>query len=165
MGGKGKTTCAKKLYNNDIIVSHFDVRAWGIISQTYNRIELLQDIFSQVTGSKGEKDDVLAEMLKKKLTVKRYLIVLDDMWDGKAWDDLRLCFPDVGNRSRIVLTTRLEEVAKQAKHHTDPYYLPFLKPDESLKLLQKKVFQQEGCPPELQDVVKRLQKDAKDCLW
>jgi len=82
-----------------------------------------------------------------------------------SWDDLRLCFPDVGNRSRIVLTTRLEEVAKQAKHHTDPYYLPFLKPDESLKLLQKKVFQQEGCPPELQDVVKRLQKDAKDCLW
>ncbi|KAG5593746.1 hypothetical protein H5410_034978 [Solanum commersonii] len=65
MGEKGKTTCAKKLYNNDIIVSHFDVRAWCIISQTYNRIELLQDIFSQLTCSKGEKDDVLAEMLKK----------------------------------------------------------------------------------------------------
>ncbi|KAH0652146.1 hypothetical protein KY289_029824 [Solanum tuberosum] len=161
MGGKGKTTCAKKLYNNDIIVSHFDVRAWGIISQTYNRIELLQDIFSQVTGSKGEKDDVLAEMLKKKLTVKRYLIVLDDMWDGKAWDDLRLCFPDVGNRSRIVLTTRLEKVAKQAKHHTDPYYLPFLKPDESLKLLQKKVFQQEGCQPELQDVSQAVAERCK----
>ncbi|KAH0654771.1 hypothetical protein KY285_029653 [Solanum tuberosum] len=123
--------------------------------------ELLQDIFSQVTGSKGEKDDVLAEMLKKKLTVKRYLIVLDDMWDGKAWDDLRLCFPDVGNRSRIVLTTRLEEVAKQAKHHTDPYYLPFLKPDESLKLLQKKVFQQEGCPPELQDVSQAVAERCK----
>ncbi|KAK4737810.1 hypothetical protein R3W88_001507 [Solanum pinnatisectum] len=102
MGGQGKTTCARKLYNNDIIVSHFDVREWCIITQTYNRRELLQEIFSQVTGSKdeGDKDDILADMLRKSLMGKRYLIVLDDMWD-----DLRLSFPDVGNKSRIVVTT------------------------------------------------------------
>jgi len=50
MGGQGKTTIARKVYNSDNIVSHFDVRAWCIVSQTYNRRELLQDIFSQVTG-------------------------------------------------------------------------------------------------------------------
>ncbi|WMV28618.1 hypothetical protein MTR67_022003 [Solanum verrucosum] len=103
MGGQGKTTCARKLYNNVSIVHHFDVRAWCIISQTYNRRELLQAIFSQVTGSKdnGNKDDVLADLLRRSLMSKRYLIVLDDMWDCMAWDDLRLCFPDVGNSSRI----------------------------------------------------------------
>ncbi|WMV48550.1 hypothetical protein MTR67_041935 [Solanum verrucosum] len=163
MGGQGKTTVARKLYNNNIIVSRFDVRAWCIISQTYNRRELLQDIFSQVTGSKhkGDTDDVLADMLRRKLMGKRYLIVLDDMWDCMAWDDLRLSFPDVGNRSRIVVTTRLEEVGKQIKYHTDPYSLPFLTTEESCKLLQKKVFQKEDCPPELQDVSRAVAEKCK----
>ncbi|PHT39207.1 hypothetical protein CQW23_22780 [Capsicum baccatum] len=163
MGGQGKTTVARKVYNNGSIVHHFDVRAWCIISQSYKRRGLLQEIFSQVTGKedKGHKEDIIADELKKSLTGKRYLIVLDDMWDVKAWDDLRLSFPDVGNRSRIVITTQLDEVAKQVKHHIDPYSLPFLTPDESLKLLQKKVFQQESFPPSLQDVSKAVAERCK----
>ncbi|KAG5604728.1 hypothetical protein H5410_026220 [Solanum commersonii] len=151
------------LYNNVSIVHHFDVRAWCIISQTYNRRELLQVIFSQVTGSKdnGDKDDVLAKLLRRSLMSKRYLIVLDDMWDCMAWDDLRLCFPDDGNRSRIVITTRLEKVDAHVMHHIDPYFLPFLTPEESCQLLQKKVFQQEGCPPKLQNVSLALAKRCK----
>nr|ANJ02816.1 RGA 3.2 [Solanum demissum] len=163
MGGQGKTTIARKVYNSDNIVSHFDVRAWCIISQTYNRRTLLQEIFSQVSGSKdkGDKDDILADKLRKILMGKRYLIVLDDMWDCTAWDDLRFCFPDVGNRSRIVVTTRLEKVGEQVKYHTDPYSLPFLTTEESCQLLQRKVFQQEGCPPELQYVSLEIAKKCK----
>ncbi|CAN4091235.1 unnamed protein product [Withania somnifera] len=154
MGGQGKTTCAKKLYNNDSIVSHFDLRAWCIISQTYNRRDLLQEIFSQITGikDKGDKADELADMLKKRLKWKRYLIVLDDMWDNIAWDCLRLSFPDDGNRSRIIVTTRSEEICFLVKHHSDPHYLPFLTPEESSTLLQRKVFQKESFPDELYDV-------------
>ncbi|PHU21242.1 hypothetical protein BC332_06349 [Capsicum chinense] len=163
MGGQGKTTIARKVYNNGCIVHHFDVQAWCIISQSYNRRDLLQEIFSQVMGKedKGDKEDILAERLKKSLTGKRYIIVLDDMWDVKAWDDLRFSFPDVGNRSRIVITTRLEEVAKQVKQHIDPYSLPFLTPDDSRKLLQIKVFQQESFPPSLQDVSKDVAERCK----
>ncbi|KAK4706852.1 hypothetical protein R3W88_033569 [Solanum pinnatisectum] len=142
MGGQGKMTIDRKVYNNDIIVSCFNVRAWCIISQTYNRRELLQEIFRHVMG-------------------QRYLIVLDDMWDGTAWDNLRLSFPNVGNRSRIVVTTRLEKVGAYVMHHIDPYILPFLTPEESCQLLQKKVFQQEGCPPELQDVSLAIAKICK----
>ncbi|KAM3327422.1 hypothetical protein P3S67_002548 [Capsicum chacoense] len=162
-GGPRENDYCQKVYNSGSIVHHFDVQAWCIISQSYNQRDLLQDIFSQVTGKedKGDKEDILADELKKSLTGKRYLIVLDDMWNGKAWDDLRFSFPDVGNRSRIVITTRLEEVAKQVKNHIDPYSLPFLSPDESLKLLQKKVFQHESCPPSLQDVSKAVAERCK----
>ncbi|PHT51942.1 hypothetical protein CQW23_06404 [Capsicum baccatum] len=45
---------------------------------------------------KGEKDDILTDKLRENLIGKRYLIVLDDMWDGIEWDNLRLCFPDGG---------------------------------------------------------------------
>ncbi|KAF3684999.1 hypothetical protein FXO38_00015 [Capsicum annuum] len=64
----------------------------------YNWRDLLQKIFSQVAGSmdKGEKDDILADKLRKNLIGKRYLIVLDDVWYGIEWDNLRLCFPDGG---------------------------------------------------------------------
>ncbi|KAF3673462.1 putative late blight resistance protein -like protein R1B-14 isoform 2 [Capsicum annuum] len=163
MGGLGKTTCARKVYSSEIIVSNFDVRAWCIISQTYNRRELLQEIFSQVTGSKdkGDKDDILADELRRSLMGKRYLIVLDDMWDGIAWDDLRLCFPDSGNRSRIVVTTRLEKVGEHVKRYTDLYFLPFLTPEESCRLLHKKVFQKDDCPPDLQDVSQAVAKRCK----
>ncbi|WMV48530.1 hypothetical protein MTR67_041915 [Solanum verrucosum] len=162
MGGQGKTTIARKVYNSENIVSHFDVRAWCIVSQTHNRRALLQEIFSQVTGSKdkGYKDDILADELRKSLMGKRYLIVLDDMWDCMAWDDLRLSLP-VGKRSRIVITTRLEKVGEQVKYHTDPYPLPFLTTKESCQLLQRKVFQQEGCPPELQYVSLEIAKKCK----
>ncbi|MCD7464726.1 hypothetical protein HAX54_053292, partial [Datura stramonium] len=92
---------------------------------------------------------------------KRYLIFLDDMWDVAAWEDLMLSFPNGENRSRIIVTTRLENVGKHVKYHTDPYSLPFLPPDESCKLLQKKVFQQESCPPELQDVSLEIAEKCK----
>ncbi|PHT36081.1 hypothetical protein CQW23_23781 [Capsicum baccatum] len=64
----------------------------------YNRRDLLQKIFSQVTGSmdKRENDDVLADKLRKNLIINKYLGVLDDIWDGIEWDNLRLCFPDGG---------------------------------------------------------------------
>uniref|UniRef100_M1AV55 Tospovirus resistance protein B n=1 Tax=Solanum tuberosum TaxID=4113 RepID=M1AV55_SOLTU len=64
-------------------------------------------------------------------------------------------------RSRIVVTTRLEEVGKQVKYHTDPYSLPFLTTEESCQLLQKKVFQKEDCPPELQYVSQAVAEKCK----
>ncbi|KAF3660060.1 hypothetical protein FXO38_12321 [Capsicum annuum] len=45
---------------------------------------------------KGEKDDILTDKLREILIGKRYHIVLDDMWDGIEWDNLRLFFPDGG---------------------------------------------------------------------
>ncbi|OIT19744.1 putative late blight resistance protein -like r1a-6 [Nicotiana attenuata] len=136
------------------IVSHFDVRAWATISQSYDVRELLRDIYKQVTGVKynGEKESDIADTLRKCLIGKRYLIVLDDVWEVKAWDELRLCFPIGKQGSRIMLTTRLEHVAMEVEHCTDPYSPQFLTTEASWKLLEKKAFQKETCPPELQDV-------------
>ncbi|KAM3357263.1 hypothetical protein P3S68_023977 [Capsicum galapagoense] len=75
--------------------------------------------------------------------------------------DLRLCFPDGGKNSRIIVTTRLEKVGVQVKYHTDPYYLPFLTTEESCKLLHKKVFQTEDCPLKLQGVSQRIAEKCK----
>ncbi|KAG5603427.1 hypothetical protein H5410_034797 [Solanum commersonii] len=151
MPGLGKTTLARKVYNNPSIVNHFDVKAWCAVSQTYNRRTLLTGIFKQATNddSKIKEDDDIADMLRKSLIGKRYLIVLDDIWDVEAWEDLGICFPQHEYGSRVVVTTRIKQVANNLQHHGDPYYLRFLTSKESWKLLEKKVFRGESCPLDL----------------
>ncbi|MCD7456845.1 hypothetical protein HAX54_033328 [Datura stramonium] len=67
-----------------------------------------------------EADDVLADKLCQQLFGTRYLILIDDIWETSAWDDLKLWFHDANNGSRIILTTRHYDVASHAKHDTDP---------------------------------------------
>ncbi|XP_016477229.2 late blight resistance protein R1-A-like [Nicotiana tabacum] len=153
MPGLGKTTLAKKIFKDSSIVSHFDVRAWLTISQSYDVRELLRNIYKQVTGVEyDDKESDIADTLRKCLMGKRYLIVLDDVWEVDAWDELRLCFPIGKQGNRIMLTTRLKHVAMEVKNCTDPYSPRFLTKEASWKLLQEKAFQKETCPPELQDV-------------
>ncbi|XP_031091133.1 late blight resistance protein R1-A-like [Ipomoea triloba] len=52
--------------------------------------------------------------LRKHLKEQRYLIVMDDIWSSTAWDSVQRCFPDDNNGSRILLTSRLKEVAEYA---------------------------------------------------
>ncbi|XP_025887356.1 putative late blight resistance protein homolog R1C-3 isoform X2 [Solanum lycopersicum] len=151
MPGLGKTTLARKVYNNPSIVNYFEVKAWCAVSQAYNRSTLLVEIFKQATNDKIKikEDDDVADMLRKVLIGKRYLIVLDDIWEVEAWEDLGICFPQGECGSRVMVTTRIEQVAKHLQHHSHPYSLSFLSSKKSWELLEKKVFRGESCPPDL----------------
>ncbi|KAK6787275.1 hypothetical protein RDI58_015800 [Solanum bulbocastanum] len=151
MPGLGKTTLAWKVYNNPSIVNYFDVKAWCAVSQTYNRRTLLVEIFKLATNDeiKIKEDDDVADMLRRVLIGKRYLIILDDIWDVEAWEDLGICFPQGEYGSRVMVTTQIEEMAKHLQHHSDPYSLSFLTSEESWEFLGKKVFRGESCPPDL----------------
>ncbi|MCD7451465.1 hypothetical protein HAX54_012134 [Datura stramonium] len=151
MGGLGKTTLTRKVYNNPSIVNYFDVKAWCSVSQTYNGRTLLIEILQQAINKEciiKENDDV-ADMLRRILIGRRYLIVLDDIWEVEAWEDLRLCFPRGEDGNRVMVTTRIEDVAKHLQHRSDPYSLRFLTLEESWELLHKKVFHGESCPLDL----------------
>ncbi|KAH0676654.1 hypothetical protein KY285_024455 [Solanum tuberosum] len=165
MPGLGKTTLAYRVYNDKSIVDHFDVRAWCTVDQERNEKKLLQKIFNQVIGfkerfSEDDIDDDVADNLRKQLFGKRYLIVLDDMWDTATLDELRRPFPEFRKGSRVILTSRKKEVALHGKCHSDPLYLRLLRSEESWKLLEKKVFGEECCPDELKDVGKMI---ARKC--
>ncbi|MCD7472534.1 hypothetical protein HAX54_013792 [Datura stramonium] len=162
MAGLGKTSLACKVYNNCSITIHFDVRVWCTVSQTYNKRNLLLGILRQIMGDKSDNvDDPVVTCCGKHLMGRRYLVVLDDMPEPQAWDDLGLCFPCRENGSRIMVTTRNEELARYIKHHSDPYLLPFLRDEDSWELLQKKVFQGESCPSELLNVGPLVAKKCK----
>nr|XP_009772630.1 PREDICTED: putative late blight resistance protein homolog R1A-3 [Nicotiana sylvestris] len=103
----------------------------------------------------------IADKLRKSLIGRRYLIVLDDIWEVDVWEDLGLCFPKGEDGSRVMVTTRTEEVAKHLQHNSDPYSLRFLRLEESCELLQKKVFRGKRCPPDLRDVGLQVAQHCK----
>ncbi|KAF3658276.1 hypothetical protein FXO38_13311 [Capsicum annuum] len=94
---------------------------------------------------RGKLADELANELRKALFSKRYLVLLDDVWEVNVWDDLIGCFNDASNGSRIILTTRNFEVANYTRFQSDPLQLRMFNEDESWELLRKKVFGEENC--------------------
>ncbi|PWA33898.1 hypothetical protein CTI12_AA624240 [Artemisia annua] len=95
MGGIGKTTLAKSVYNNPIIEQHFDKRAWLCVSVKVKVDTLLANIYESLAGEKVKsltRVNVI-EDLKEELGSKRYLLVLDDVWDEELayWDEFRRC--------------------------------------------------------------------------
>ncbi|PHU13496.1 hypothetical protein BC332_14701 [Capsicum chinense] len=163
MPGSGKTTLAYKVYNDVSVCSRFDLRAWYTVDQEYDEKKLLVKLFNQVTGSdlNFSEDIDVADMLRRQLFGKRYLIVLDDVWDTTTWDDLTRPFPDVEKGSRIILTTRQKEVAFHGKGNTDPLNLRLLGPEECWELIEKRAFGKESCPDELLDVGKEIAENCK----
>ncbi|KAL7163390.1 hypothetical protein ACSBR2_039483 [Camellia fascicularis] len=161
MAGQGKTTLARKLYNDPLVVYHFYIRAWTSVSQEYGKrdllIRLLSCVMKHTNGIDQMSDEKLCEKLYKSLKGRTYFIVMDDIWDTKAWVDLKNCFPNDNNGSRIMFTSRHEDVALQAKTSSPPLSLRFLTHNESWDLFQHKVFgKRENCPPELMEIGKQI---------
>ncbi|XP_020547955.1 putative late blight resistance protein homolog R1B-17 [Sesamum indicum] len=161
MGGIGKTTLAKSTFDNSYVVNHFDKRIWFTISQKYSAREILARLLND--GKDQESRETLAELgqrLHKSLFGRRYLIVMDDMWNISAWDDLSLFFPNNRNGSRILVTTRISNVAISLGSHS-PYVMDFLDEDKSWNLLCQKAFGEDNCPyPKLEEIGKTI---AKKC--
>ncbi|CAA3007973.1 late blight resistance homolog R1A-3 [Olea europaea subsp. europaea] len=162
MPGLGKTTLANRLYNNPMIIQHFIRRLWCVVSRTHRRRNMLIDILMSIDIDNKEQflnmeDEMLVERLYKSLKGRRYIFIMDDIWNVNAWDDIKRCFPDDDNGSRILFTSRNMDVAVMTSYKSRRNYpLRFLVEDESWDLLQQKVFNEEQCPPELVDVGKKI---------
>ncbi|KAL0329377.1 UNVERIFIED_CONTAM: putative late blight resistance proteinR1A-10 [Sesamum radiatum] len=159
MGGIGKTTLAQNAFNHPYIVDHFDLRIWFTISQKYNVQEILQGLLND--GKIQENSETLAKLgegFHKKLFGRRYLIVMDDVWNINAWNELSLFFPNNGNRSRIMMTTRMSEVAVLLGCY-DPHLMSFLNEEKRWNLFSEKVFGQKGGSyPKLEQIGKDIRK-------
>nr|XP_016481349.1 PREDICTED: putative disease resistance protein At1g50180 [Nicotiana tabacum] len=168
MGGLGKTTLAKEVYNEAHIRDQFDCQAWIYVSQDYKPAKIIKELILQLANPEEDKVKIvetmdklseagLEEMLQRRLEGKRYLIVLDDIWTKEAWDLLARSFPDNDKSSRLLLTSRIKEVALHADAHTIPYELKVLNEEESWELFLKKSFPEEReCPEDLVDVGKEI---------
>ncbi|CAA3010143.1 late blight resistance homolog R1B-8 [Olea europaea subsp. europaea] len=165
MGGIGKTTLAHKVYIDKYIEYHFHICAWLTVSQEYSVREILLGLLDsmkiQIDGRSETDIYQLGELLYKKLKGRRYLLVMDDVWNIEAWDGVKIYFPDDKTRSRILLTTRLENVANYIKSGSPLHHVRFLNDEESWKLFCLKVFGENFCPLELEEIGKKIAQNCR----
>ncbi|KAK9213752.1 hypothetical protein WN944_005737 [Citrus x changshan-huyou] len=113
MGGLGKTTLAQLVYKQ--VEDHFDLKAWTCVSDDFDLIRLTRTILSSITKQTVDNNDLnfLQEELKKQLSRKKFLLVLDDVWNDSYddWIQLSLPFEAGAQGSKIIVTTRNQDVA------------------------------------------------------
>ncbi|XP_039130777.1 disease resistance protein RPM1-like [Dioscorea cayenensis subsp. rotundata] len=166
MGGVGKSTLVRKVYDDERVKGWFKSHAWVTVTQSFSIEELLRNIIFQLFEERKEplpgKVDImeeiqLIEILHRYFRDKRYIVIFDDVWHSHAWESLRFAFPNNHCGSRIFITTRINHVGNSFIS-TSPgrtYPLKPLSPNDSWMLFCKKVFQScPGgiCPPELQSL-------------
>lgn len=160
MGGIGKTTLATCVYTNPSVVYHFDIRALATVSQSYCTRDILLGVLDSMEKltdeTRQESDDQLKLHVYQNLKGRRYLIVIDDIWDAAAWDDMKTVFPDDNMGSRIILTTRIVDVAAYTGYSDHLHHMSLLSDDESWILLRAKIFGTKPCPRNLQDIGKKI---------
>ncbi|XP_075645176.1 putative disease resistance protein RGA1 [Castanea sativa] len=115
IGGLGKTTLAQFVYNYKNIKEHFELKMWLCISDVFEVKMIIQKIISAL-GKKPEDHsmDKLQDQLRKIINQKKYLLVLDDVWneDPHKWESLKDLLVGGAKGSKIVITTRARLVAE-----------------------------------------------------
>ncbi|KAK8488857.1 hypothetical protein V6N11_071057 [Hibiscus sabdariffa] len=160
---QSKTTLVANTFNKQVVKQYFNCCAWITVSQQYVVTDLFKPIIKGLCNKAKEKIDPLInldsmsylellEELVNFLQPRRYLIVIDDVWSTHLWQDISIALPANKNGSRILLTTRNENVASfefgVVKHIFPLKHLPF---EESMTLFCKKAFigKDGQCPPYL----------------
>ncbi|XP_057767415.1 putative late blight resistance protein homolog R1A-10 [Salvia miltiorrhiza] len=160
MAGVGKTTLAKEAFDDPFVCQYFDIRVWISVGEKYQLKRIILSILAQIDlcidRDVREGDEELIECLNESLKGRRYLIVLDDVWDLEIRDFVNKVLPEESNGSRVLLTTRLHEVSRSLSYVTSIHRVRFLNKEESWSLLRHKVFGDEWCPPPLERVGRRI---------
>ncbi|XVF83139.1 hypothetical protein PTKIN_Ptkin16aG0109600 [Pterospermum kingtungense] len=143
MGGMGKTTLAQLIYNDKRVEEWFDLKAWVCVSEEFDAFRVTKTILEEITSTCDGRENLnqLQLELKEKLLGKKFLLVLDDVWNENYvdWDQLRCPLISGAKNSKILVTTRSEKVASIVR--TVPTYpLNILSNEHCWELFAKHAF-------------------------
>ncbi|XP_027337012.1 putative disease resistance protein RGA1 [Abrus precatorius] len=167
LGGLGKTTLAQLVYNDLEVQNCFEKKMWVCVSDNFDVKTILKKILESVTRrptADGLSLDYLQEELRENLSGKKYLLVLDDIWNERRdkWIELRKYLMCGAQDSKILVTTRSENVAEAMTASTS-YPLKGLTDEASWTLLKNIAFEDDfkGVNQNLESMGKEIAKKCK----
>ncbi|XP_078158360.1 disease resistance protein RGA2-like [Carex rostrata] len=165
MGGLGKTTLAQLVYNDPRVKEHFNLPLWVCVSEEDNIGQIVKLIIELVKGECNiscDNIELLQRRLRQEIRGKRYLLVLDDVWNENvdAWERLRAMLNCGDSGSAIIVTTRSGRVAT-IMGTAESYNLGCLGEEDSWSLFHKRAFSK-GVK-ECQELVEIGRKMVQNC--
>ncbi|XP_059450861.1 putative disease resistance protein RGA3 [Corylus avellana] len=143
IGGQGKTTLAQYVYNDEEVRRHFDLRMWACVSDPFDVKTIIVKLIESATKErpKSLEMDPLQSELRAKIDGKRYLLVLDDVWNENhgTWSNLEKLLVGGLRGSKVLITTRSEKIA-EITGTISPYPLRGLSESSSWNLFKKMAF-------------------------
>ncbi|KAL1218220.1 putative disease resistance protein [Cardamine amara subsp. amara] len=150
MGGIGKTTLVRQVFNHVTVKSHFAGLVWVCVSQQFTRKYAWQTILWKLRPEyKDSKmpEQELREKIFQVLETQNTLIVIDDIWREEDWDIIKPMFPR--NKGwKVLLTSRNEGVGLRADPTCFTFKQDCLTPEESWTLFQRIAFPRENSTSE-----------------
>ncbi|KAL3641606.1 hypothetical protein CASFOL_012421 [Castilleja foliolosa] len=166
MGGQGKTTLARTVFNHEQIKSRFgDNCVWVHVSRIFDVVVLFEKILTSMKKNVEHGNrEALLKMLQEHLGSKKYLLLLDDVWNDNRmmWDSFVNSLSGISSVTGncIIVTTRKHEVASIVK--TLPVHeLKGLSKDYCWSIIKAKALLREGdYPLEFEEIGIKI---AKKC--
>ncbi|KAB2594842.1 disease resistance RPP13-like protein 1 [Pyrus ussuriensis x Pyrus communis] len=164
MGGVGKTTHAQVLYNDEKIKEHFDVTTWACVSKDFDAMRVTKTLIESISSKPCSlQDNLLQVELREQVRGKKFLFVLDDLWNDNYidWDLARAPFTYRVRGSKVIVTTRNKSVTSIV-HAVPIHYLKHLSDEDCWLLLAKHAFRNENpsAHPDLEEIGKQI---ARKC--
>ncbi|KAF5195518.1 Disease resistance protein summ2 [Thalictrum thalictroides] len=157
MGGVGKTTLLKRI-NNELNKrgSDFDIVIWVVISKEVNMARVQEEIGNTLGLSLSTTSNIF-----NVLKTKKFLLLLDDIWQRIDLLSIGVPSPTLQNKSKIVFTTRSDVVCGRMEANKI-IRVECLNWEAALALFQEKVgyiaLSYDSDIPRLAEIV------AKECL-
>ncbi|KAG7942197.1 hypothetical protein I3843_16G088200 [Carya illinoinensis] len=168
MGGIGKTTLAQLVYNDKKVESFFDLKAWACVSEDFDVARVTKTILKSVTLKNCDGKDLnsLQVELKEKLSGKRFLVILDDVWNDnyEDWDRLHAPFVAGALGSSIIVTTRNQKVSSLMRtKEVEPFPLEELSNEACLSVFTQHALDARdfSAHPDLKGIGKEIVKRCK----
>ncbi|CAL5381236.1 unnamed protein product [Camellia sinensis] len=161
MGGIGKTTLAQLIYDDDGVKNHFDLKAWVCVSEEFDVKTITKAILESFTLQSCDLTKLtdLQSKLEVMLAEKKFLLVLDDVWNHRdeEWSSLQSPLRAGAHGSKIIVTTRIAAVAEKVmtiKFHN----LPSLSPDVCWLIFSRHAFKNIDTSehPELESIGRQI---------
>ncbi|XP_011038383.1 PREDICTED: putative disease resistance protein RGA3 isoform X5 [Populus euphratica] len=145
MGGLGKTSLAKSVCDAENVKSHFELKMEVCVSDDFSLKQVIQKIIKSATGERCADLDVgeLEKKLEEILNGRKYLLLLDDVWneDAQKWLLLKSLLSKGADGSKVIVTTRSQRVA-DIMGTVAAYNLSLLGQEDCLSLFYKCAFKE-----------------------